>query len=95
MNEQFDKKSILEMSMGVILERVDYEMGRVLDNIIDPNTKATAKRKITGEPRIDTQLGPKDHHSAEHSQKYLGAYRAYYYQPLYHESARHRRDGCG
>lgn len=47
MNEQFDKKSILEMSMGAILERVDYEMSRVLDNIIDPNTKATAKRKIT------------------------------------------------
>ena len=47
MNERFDKKSILEMSMGAILERVDYEMGRVLDNIIDPNTKATAKRKIT------------------------------------------------
>lgn len=47
MNEQFDKKSILEMSMGAILERVDYEMGRVLDNIIDPNTKATAKWKIT------------------------------------------------
>lgn len=47
MNEQFDKKSILEMSMGAILERVDYEKGRVLDNIIDPNTKATAKRKIT------------------------------------------------
>ena len=45
--EQFDKKSILEMSMGAILERVDYEMGRVLENILDPNTKATAKRKIT------------------------------------------------
>lgn len=34
MNEQFDKKSILEMSMGAILERVDYEMGRVLDNTL-------------------------------------------------------------
>ena len=45
--EQFDKKSILEMSMGAILERVDYEMGRVLENVLDPNTKATAKRKIT------------------------------------------------
>lgn len=33
--------------MGAILERVDYEMGRVLENILDPNTKATAKRKIT------------------------------------------------
>lgn len=47
MSEQLDKKSILEMSMGAILERVDYEMGKVLDNILDPNTKATAKRKIT------------------------------------------------
>ena len=47
MSEQLDKKSILEMSMGAILERVDYEMGKVLDNIMDPNTKATGKRKIT------------------------------------------------
>ena len=47
MTEQLDKKSILEMSMGAILERVDYEMARVLDNILDPNTKPTGKRKIT------------------------------------------------
>ena len=47
MYEQLDKKSILEMSMGAILERVDYEMGRVLDNVLDPNTKPTGKRKIT------------------------------------------------
>lgn len=47
MDQQLDKKSILEMSMGAILERVDYEMGKVLENILDPNTKATAKRKIT------------------------------------------------
>ena len=47
MSEQLDKKSILEMSMGAILERVDYEMGKVMDNILDPNTKATAKRKIS------------------------------------------------
>lgn len=46
MSDQLDKKSILEMSMGAILERVDYEMGKVMDNILDPNTKATAKRKI-------------------------------------------------
>ena len=52
--EQFDKKSILEMSMGAILERVDYEMGRVLENVLDPNTKATAKRKIT----VGLELGP-------------------------------------
>lgn len=47
MSEQFDKTSILEMSMGAILERVDYEMEKVLQNILDPNTKATGKRKIT------------------------------------------------
>lgn len=74
MNEQFDKKSILEMSMGAILERVDYEMGRVLDNIIDPNTKATAKRKITVNLELIPSSDRKNHHSAEHSQKHLGAY---------------------
>ena len=47
MSEQLDRKSILESSRGAILERVDYEMGKVIDNIMDPNTKATAKRKIT------------------------------------------------
>ena len=47
MSDQLDKKSILEMSMGAILERVDYEMGKVMENILDPNTKATAKRTIT------------------------------------------------
>ena len=47
MSEELDKKSILEMSMGAILERVDYEMEKVLQNILDPNTKATGKRKIT------------------------------------------------
>lgn len=46
MNE-LEKKSILEMSRGAILERVDYEMGKVIDNILDPNTKPTGKRKIT------------------------------------------------
>lgn len=37
MSDQLDKKSILEMSMGAILERVDYEMGKVMDNILDPD----------------------------------------------------------
>ena len=47
MSEQLDRKSILDSSRGAILERVDYEMGKVIDNIMDPNTKATGKRKIT------------------------------------------------
>ncbi len=47
MSETLDKTSILEMSRGAILERVDYEMGKVINNILDINTKATGKRKIT------------------------------------------------
>lgn len=41
------KESILKMAKGAFEERVDYEMNRVIDNILDTNTKATAKRKIT------------------------------------------------
>ena len=49
-----DSKSILEMSRGAILERVNYEMGKVIDNILDPNTKPDAKRKLT----ISLELAP-------------------------------------
>lgn len=45
--DELQKKSILEMARGAFLERVDYEMNKVLDNILDPNTIATKKRKIT------------------------------------------------
>ena len=41
------KKSILEMARGAFMERADYEMARVISNILDPNTKASAKRKLT------------------------------------------------
>lgn len=37
-------------------ERVDYEMDKVIQNILDPNTKATAKRKIT----LTIELTPDD-----------------------------------
>lgn len=40
------QKSILEMAMGAFQERVDYEMARILDNILDDNTQPTAKRKM-------------------------------------------------
>ena len=33
--------------MGAILERVDYEMGHIVDNILDPNTPPNKKRKLT------------------------------------------------
>lgn len=39
--------SILEMASGAIMERVDYEMSRVIANIQDVNTSAKAKRTIT------------------------------------------------
>ena len=39
--------SILDMCMGAIKERVDYDAARVVENILDPNTEPKAKRKIT------------------------------------------------
>lgn len=53
MNEEA-RKSILEMARGGVLERVDYEMPKVLENIFDANTKPTAKRKVT----ITVELTP-------------------------------------
>lgn len=50
------RKSIIEMARGAFIERVDYEMNRVVDNILDPNTKATEKRKVT----ITLTLQPDD-----------------------------------
>ena len=41
------QKSILQMARGAILERADYEMTRIIENILDPNTPPTAKRKLT------------------------------------------------
>lgn len=49
-------KSILEMARGGIQELVDYEMSRILDNILDANTKPTAKRKLT----ISLEFTPDD-----------------------------------
>lgn len=53
MNKQ---QSILEMARGAIQERADYEITRLLENILDPNTSATAKRKLT----INLELKPDD-----------------------------------
>lgn len=39
-------KSILDMARGAIKERVDYEMAKVIDNILDPNTSPTKKRSL-------------------------------------------------
>lgn len=50
------KKSILQMARGAIQERADYEITKILDNILDPNTSATATRKLT----ITLTLKPDD-----------------------------------
>jgi len=39
-------KSILEMAHGAFLERTDYEIEKVVKNILDANTNPTAKRKM-------------------------------------------------
>lgn len=43
MNEQNQRDSIMSMARGAFEERVDYEMDKVIQNILDPNTKATAR----------------------------------------------------
>lgn len=48
------KKSILEMCNGAFQERTDYEMNRLIENILDPNTDPVAKRKI----QITLELKP-------------------------------------
>ena len=45
--EQDMRSSILQMAKGAIQERVDYEVSKVIDNILDPNTDPLAKRKVT------------------------------------------------
>lgn len=47
MDRDMIKTSILDMCMGAIKERVDYDAARVVDNILDINTDPKAKRKIT------------------------------------------------
>jgi hypothetical protein len=41
------RASILEMAGGAISERVDYEMGSVIRNILDENTAPAKPRKLT------------------------------------------------
>lgn len=47
MNKSERKESFLELCKGAMLERFDYEMGKVIENILDPNTAADKPRKLT------------------------------------------------
>ena len=49
MTEQLDKKSILEMSMGAILERVDYELTTAKATLV-PTDPVTTSLYITNQP---------------------------------------------
>ena len=43
--EKVSKSSLLDMAAGAIKERVDYDVEKVVENILDVNTTAKAKRK--------------------------------------------------
>ena len=42
-----NQKSIIDMARGAFKGRADYEMAKILENILDPNTKAEKKRTLT------------------------------------------------
>ena len=42
-----EAKSVLEMARGAIAERADYEMTRIIQNIMDVNTRPDRKRTLT------------------------------------------------
>lgn len=42
-----ENSNILEMAHGAIMEQVDIEVTKVMQNILDPNTNATKARSIT------------------------------------------------
>lgn len=56
MNEQNQRDSIMSMARGAFEERVDYEMDKVIQNILDPNTKATAKSTLAATNPVATAL---------------------------------------
>ena len=41
------KRKILEMARGALMERADYELTRIVENILDINTPAIKPRKLT------------------------------------------------
>ena len=41
------KRKILEMARGALMQRADYELTRIVENIMDINTPATKPRKLT------------------------------------------------
>lgn len=50
------REEILQMTKEVVHERVDQEIAKAVDNILDVNTEAKAKRKIT----LTIEMKPED-----------------------------------
>lgn len=51
-----EKLSLANLGQGAAIEKFDRELQKVLDNIQDPNTGATAKRSVT----LTVSLKPND-----------------------------------
>lgn len=87
MSQKLDKKSILEMSAGAIMERVDYEMGKVLDNIARRQTENHCY------PGAYPQRGPEHHYRTDNGKEYPVPHGPGYHKPVYHGPSQHWRDG--
>lgn len=59
MGNKLNRESVLRMAQGAFEERVDRAMADAIDNILDPNTKATVKRNIT----LNIELKPDEERS--------------------------------
>lgn len=46
MTNEEQRSSLLQMAKGAIQERVDYEVSRVVDNLLDMNTEAKASTTL-------------------------------------------------
>lgn len=62
--DSISPNTILNIAAGAVPERVNEAFRKVMDNILDPNTKATTKRAITitytfapDEDRADIKIG--------------------------------------
>lgn len=42
-----EKINVLELAQGAIAEQINNELGKVLANLMDPNTDTKTKRKLT------------------------------------------------
>lgn len=47
METKENRASILQMARGAIQERVDYEISKIVENILDYNTEPCLERKLT------------------------------------------------